>query len=53
MKAVGELLGLAFVVAGIAAIYWPAAIIALGLGLVLWGMGGNDGGSSDDDPGGS
>ena len=51
MKAVAELFGLAFVVAGIAAIYWPAAIIAVGLGLVLWGMGGNDAGSSDDDQG--
>lgn len=42
MKRLTELMGLALVVTGVGAIYWQAAIIAAGLGFVLWAQGGDE-----------
>lgn len=52
MRSAAELVGLVLVVAGVAAVYWPAAVIVAGLGLVFYAQGGEaDDSANDDDPG--
>lgn len=53
IRAFAEVAGFLLVVAGVAAIWWPVAIIVAGAGLVLWAQGGTDDGTGDDGPGGA
>lgn len=42
IRSIVELLGIGLAGIGLALIYWPAALIAVGIGIALWAQGGSN-----------